>query len=60
MKYFYFWWVDFTVTIFQLFFICGGIWLYGWQHWNGWWVVLGLFIGATIKTPKFIQEAVKK
>ena len=32
--------------IWGIFTVGGSIWLYGWQHWSGWWVVLGLIVGC--------------
>ncbi len=28
--------------------IAGSVYLYGWQHFNGWWVVLGVVIGLVL------------
>ena len=30
----------------------GSIYLYGWQGWSGWWVVLGIYLSTSAYSPK--------
>ena len=30
----------------------GSIYLYGWQEWSGWWVVLGILLSTMAYSPK--------
>jgi hypothetical protein len=32
--------------IWDVLMICGSIYLYGWQGWSGWWVVLGFILAV--------------
>jgi hypothetical protein len=36
MRWLFFLFIDLTVTLVQLAFVFGSIWLYGWNGWNGW------------------------
>jgi hypothetical protein len=38
----------------------GSIYLYGWQGWSGWWVVLGLFLSMSAYGPWRWRELFEK
>lgn len=46
----------FIVLVWNMFCIGGSVWLYGWQHWSGWWVVLAIFLCfGKIETKKKLR-----